>query len=169
VAHPHDIQRETAVNPGFDAGGPTTARIRVARLARRTTLAALAAVLAVSFGGQSTVGAQRLACKPTVTVTNLRPGGSAAIKIVTFKYKVAVSGNTIFTEGLSNKILTDGHRFEDWPSQTLSHAATGNVITETAVEFKVDNGPGWGPPITSAWFPHTFTCDDGHHYNHELR
>jgi hypothetical protein len=155
--------------PVTDVSEQSTFKVRVTNTTPRRALVALAAALAVSFGATSPAGATNLACKPTVTVTNLRPGGSAAIKIVNFQYKVDIHGDEIFTEGLVNKILTDGDRFEDWPSQTLQDAATGNKITQTAVGFRVDNGRGWGSLLTSAWFPHSFLCGDEHTYKHEIR
>jgi hypothetical protein len=95
--------------------------------------------------------AQSLKCKPFVHVTNNKP---AAIKVTKFLYKVAGS-NDVNTESLNNKRLAPRER-GDWPHQTLKEAATGVVVTSTAVEYKNDNsgaGDGWGPPHESHWFP----------------
>jgi len=98
-------------------------------------------------------------CRPNVRVTN---SSGNDIKVTKFKYKVTGSPE-IFTESLVNKNLSDDET-ENWPSQTLRFAVKGVVISETAVEFKPDTGPGWGSPTTSAWFPHSFTCGDNHNY-----
>ena len=124
---------------------------------RRHLLTALAAAVAVSFGATSPAVAN-VKCKPNVKVTNLK---GASIKVINFNYKIG--NNTIHTEGLTNKILSPNET-ENWPSQTLNDAATGVVITSTAVDFQDDNGPGYGPTQTSAWFPHSFTCTNTHNY-----
>ena len=123
----------------------------------RHLLGALAAALALSFGATSPAVAN-VKCKPNVRVTNQK---GASIKVINFKYKIG--NNTVHTEGLANKILTQNET-ENWPSQSLNDAATGVVITATAVDFQDDNGPGYGPTRTSAWFPHSFTCNDSHNY-----
>ena len=127
------------------------------KLPRRHLLGAFAAALAVSFGAASPAVAN-VKCKPNVRVTNLK---GASIKVINFKYKIG--NNTIHTEGLANKILTP-NEIENWPSQTLNDAATGVVITSSAIGYQDDTGPGYGPTKTSAWFPHSFTCNDTHNY-----
>ena len=124
---------------------------------RRHLLTALAAAVAVSFGATSPAVAN-VKCKPNVKVTNLK---GASIKVINFKYKIG--NNTIHTEGLANKVV-DTKDTEDWPSQTLNDAATGVVITSSAIGYQDDTGPGYGPTKTSAWFPHSFTCNDTHNY-----
>ena len=160
-----DMTADSPANPATDVGEPSTFKVRVSNSTRRRALVALAAVLAVSLGATSHVGAGALACKPTVTVTNSRPRGSAAIKVLNFKYKIG--DNRIYTEGLTNKVLTSGQS-EDWPSQTLNNAANGVKITSSAVELQVDNGRGWDPLTPLVWFPHTFACGENHHYNHVI-
>lgn len=123
-------------------------------------------VAAATLGLGSTAFAANLACKPDVEVTNKKP---ASIKVLKFKYKVAGS-NTVHTEGLNNKKLAVNET-EEWRSQKLGHAATGIVVTDTAVEYKDDNsgaGDGYGPVRSSPWFPHTFTCGDNHTYKHTI-
>jgi len=161
-----DMTDASAANPTTDVGEPSTLKIRISNNTRRRALVAFAAVLTVSLGATSHVGAGALKCKPTVTVTNSRPGGSAAIKVLSFKYKIG--DNRIYTEGLTNKVLTPG-QFEDWPSQTLANAANGVTITSSAVELQVDNGRGWDPLTPLVWFPHTFACGENHHYNHVIK
>jgi hypothetical protein len=107
-----------------------------------------------------------LECGPWVNSRNNKP---AAIKVTKFLYKVAGS-NDEHTESLDNKKLAPGERGE-WPHQTLRHAATGIVITSTAVEYKNDNsgaGDGWGSPHKSHWVAHSFTCNDEHNYNQDV-
>jgi hypothetical protein len=98
-------------------------------------------------------------CRPNVRVTN---SSGNDIKVTKFKYKVSGSPE-VFTESLVNKNLSPNET-ENWPSQTLRFAVKGVVVSETAVEFKPDTGPGWGSPTSSAWFPHSFTCGDNHNY-----
>jgi len=101
-------------------------------------------------------------CRPNVRATNNKP---TAIKVTKFKYKVAGS-NEVFTESLVNKKLTSGET-ENWPSQTLRYATKGVVVSSTAIEYKNDTsgaGDGWGAPVTSNWFDHTFECGDNHNY-----
>ena len=88
---------------------------------------------------------------------------AAAVAVSFGATSPAVANDTIHTEGLTNKILSPNET-ENWPSQTLNDAATGVVITSTAVDFQDDNGPGYGPTQTSAWFPHSFTCTNTHNY-----
>ncbi len=128
-----------------------------------TTAVALATALTVSFGATSQPAAAGVKCQPNVRVTNKK---GASIKVLNFKYKIGT--NTIYTEGLTNKILTPNET-ENWPSQRLSAAANGVVLTSTAVEYKDDTGGGYGSPRTSAWFPHSFTCGSNHNYIHEIQ
>lgn len=141
----------------------STFKVRVTNTTPRRALVALAAALAISFGATSQAGAT-VHCQPNVKVTK-GSGGATSIKVLNFKYKVG--GNTIYTEGLSNKVLTRGET-ENWPSQTLNHAATGVVITESAVEIQEDNGRGYGPSLPLVWFPHSFTCGANHNYIHVI-
>ena len=133
----------------------------------RWVMAGLAvAVSALLCNAATQATAAGLKCEPTVKVTNSK---GASIKVLKFKYKVAGSTDT-FTESLINKRLAPNET-EEWPSQKLGHAATGIVITSTAVEYKDDNsgaGDGYGPPRTSDWFPHTFTCGANHNYIHTV-
>ena len=128
------------------------------------TLVATAALAAMGLGNAAFAAAVN--CKPNVEVTNKK---GASIKVLTFKYKIAGSSET-FTEGLANKKLS-ANETEDWPSQTLNHAANGVVITSSAVEFQNDasgSGGGYGPRRTSAWHPHTFECGGNHTYKHNV-
>lgn len=137
----------------------------IQNITHRRALVALAMALAVSFGAIDTRPQSAVAgvkCSPNVRVTNNK---GASIKVLSFKYKIG--SNTIYTEGLDNKILTRNET-ENWPSQTLNSAANGVVLTSTAVEYKDDTGSGYGNPRTSAWFPHSFTCDSSHNYIHEI-
>jgi hypothetical protein len=132
-------------------------------LSRILAAAALGGIL-----GQSNVAtAANLHCTPKeIIVTNKKP---ASIKVLNFKYKVAGS-DKVFTEGLDNKKLAPNET-EEWKTQRLNHAATGVVITETAIEFKNDNsgdGDGYGKPEMSRWFPRTYTCGANHTYPHEI-
>jgi hypothetical protein len=131
---------------------------------RRALVALLVALSTVSFvGATSQTAMAGVKCKPNVRVTNNQ---GASIKVLNFKYKIG--SNTIYTEGLVNKVLTPNET-ENWPSQTLNNAATGVVLTSTAVEYKKDTGSGYkDPPLTSAWFPHSFTCGSNHNYIHEI-
>ena len=111
--------------------------------------------------------AQRLACAPSIIAHNNK---EIAIKVIRFKYKVA-GDNTTWYEALDNKVLAAGEQDKTWRRVTLQHAARGIVITETAVEYKNDNsgsGDGFGAPVWSAWFPHTYTCGDNHTYPHAI-
>ncbi|MBD1845331.1 hypothetical protein H6F89_18350 [Cyanobacteria bacterium FACHB-63] len=132
-------------------------------------LVALTTALAVTFGAAlpfsatSPATAAGVKCQPSVRVTNKK---GASIKVLRFLYKVG--GNKVYTEGLANKILTPNET-ENWSSQTLNNAATGVVVTSTAVEYKDDTGSGYGSPRTSAWFPHSFTCGSNHNYIHEIQ
>ena len=158
-----DMTAALAANPATDVGEHTTFKVRVGNPTHRRALVALATMLAVSLGATSQVGAGALACKPSVTVTNyLVPD----IKVLNFKYKIG--SNTVYTEGLRNEILST-YGDHEWPSQTLDYAATGVVITESAVEFQIRTSNGWATPQTSVWFPHSFACGANHHYNHEIR
>ncbi|MBS0435008.1 MAG: hypothetical protein JSR75_08955 [Proteobacteria bacterium] len=126
------------------------------------------AVLACSVIAAVPAGAAGLACKPDVIVTNDKP---ASIKVLKFKYKTKVGGNTVFTEGLDNRKLAANGETETWKSQKLGNAATGVVVTETAIEYKNDNsgsGDGYGPPKTSQWVTRTYTCSDAHTYPHTI-
>jgi hypothetical protein len=161
-----DMTRGLTSSPVTGVGEQSTFKARLKNTRHRRALLALAAMLAVSLGATPRTGAQALACKPNVRVVNLRGVGTAAIKVLSFKYKVG--DNTVYTEPLANKILTP-YQTENWPSQTLNHAPNGTVITSSAVELQIDNGPGWGPSFTSAWFPHTFGCGARHNYIHEIR
>jgi hypothetical protein len=153
---------------GFSFDGVTEGSGRNAALERRREMSKsslglfmVAAIGLVAVTAPS-ASAANLKCKPTVKATNNK---QAAIKVTKFKYKVA-GGNEIYTEGLVNKRLAPGET-EDWPSQTLGHAATGVVVSSHAVEYKNDNsgaGDGWGPPQTSAWITRTYTCNDNHTY-----
>ncbi|MBN8561054.1 MAG: hypothetical protein J0L70_11055 [Leptolyngbya sp. UWPOB_LEPTO1] len=135
----------------------------------RRVLVALTMSLAVTFGATVPFGATSPAtaagvkCQPSVKVTNKK---GASIKVLRFLYKVG--GSTVYTEGLVNKVLTPNET-ETWSSQTLNNAATGVVVTSTAVEYKDDTGRGYGSPHTSAWFPHSFTCAANHNYIHEIQ
>lgn len=128
----------------------------------------LVATAVVALGSQLGLAqAANLHCVPKeITVTNKKP---ASIKVLKLKYKVAGS-DKVYTEGLDNKKLAPDER-EEWPKQRLNHAATGVVVTETAIEYKNDNsgdGDGYGKPVTSKWFPHSYTCGSNHTYNHEI-
>ena len=91
---------------------------------RRALVALLAALSVVSFvGATSQTAMAGVKCKPNVRVTNKQ---GASIKVLNFKYKIG--SNTIYTEGLVNKVLTPNET-ENWPSQTLNNAATGVVLT----------------------------------------
>jgi hypothetical protein len=140
-------------------------KINLLQKNQRRVLAILVAALAmaVSFGSKPQTAVAGVQCKPNVRVTNKK---GASIKVLNFKYKIGNS--SIYTEGLVNKVLTPNET-ENWPSQTLGNAATGVVITSTAIEYKNDTGRGYGPPVTSAWFPHSFTCNDNHNYIHEIQ
>lgn len=127
------------------------------------TAVAVTTALAVSFGATPQAAVAVVNCKPNVRVTNKK---GASIKVISFKYKIG--SNTIYTEGLGNKILTQNET-ENWSSQTLNNAANGVVITSTAVEYRDDTGPGYGSPRTSAWFPHSFTCAASHNYIQEVQ
>ena len=130
-------------------------------LVRRTGIA-LAAALALSFGATAPARANKLACKPNVRVTNQK---GASIKVLRFLYTV---GGTEYSEGLTNKRLAPDET-ENWPSQTLQNAATGIVITSSRIEYKNDNsgaGDGYGPPVMSSPFPHSYTCNASHNYIH---
>jgi hypothetical protein len=77
---------------------------------------------------------------------------------------------TEFSESLVNKRLAPNET-ENWPSQTLRHAATGIVITSSRVEFKNDNsgaGDGLRSAVMSSAFPHSYICSDGHNYIHTI-
>jgi hypothetical protein len=161
-----DLTPASTSSPVTDVGEQSTCKARFWNTRHRRALLALAGVLAVSLCATPRTGAQALACKPNVRVVNLRGVGTAAIKVLSFKYKVG--DNTIYTEPLTNKILTP-YETENWPSQTLNHAPNGTVVTSSAVELQIDNGPGWGTPFTSAWFPHSFACGPRHNYIHEIR
>jgi hypothetical protein len=123
-----------------------------------TTTLALTFGATLSFGAMSPATAAGVHCQPTVKVTNNK---GASIKVLRFLYKVGSSQT--YTEGLGNRIVTPGET-EIWSSQTLNNAATGVVVTSTAVEYKDDTGRGYGPPRTSNWFPHSFTCASNHNY-----
>lgn len=135
----------------------------------RRVLAALTMALAVSFGATVPFGATSPAtaagvkCQATVKVTNKK---GASIKVLRLLYKVG--GNTVYTEGLLNKVLTPNET-ETWSSQTLNNAATGVVVTSTAIEYRDDTGRGYGSPRTSEWFPHSFTCAPNHNYVHAIQ
>ena len=127
---------------------------------RRTWLAA-AAALALSLGAASQAHAVP-ACKPDVFVKNEQ---SASIKVLRFLY--TVNGREE-SESLVNKRLAPGET-EEWPNQALNHAAEGNFISNTRVEFKRDNsgaGDGYGPPEMSGFFPHSssYTCLNDRNY-----
>jgi len=130
----------------------------------RRALAASAAMLALSLGAASQAEANPLSCAPNVRVINEK---GASIKVLRFLYTV---GGQEFSESLVNKRLAPNET-ENWPSQTLRHAATGIVITSSRVEFKNDNsgaGDGYGPPVMSSAFPHSYICSDGHNYIHTI-
>ena len=123
------------------------------------------AIALLGFGGLA--AAANLHCTPKeVVVTNKKP---ASIKVLNFKYKVAGS-DKVYSEGLDNKKLAPNET-EEWKNQRLNHAATGVVVTETAIEYKNDNsgaGDGYGKAVMSKWFPHSYTCSSGHTYQHEI-
>jgi hypothetical protein len=133
------------------------------RLVALTTTLALTFVATLPFVVTSPATAVGVHCKPTVKVTNNK---GASIKVLRFLYKVG--GSKIYTEGLGNRIVNPGET-EIWSSQTLNNAATGVVVTSTAVEYKNDTGSGYGSPRTSAWFPHSFTCASNHNYIQEIQ
>jgi hypothetical protein len=125
------------------------------------TLAVATLLAATGFAGNASAA---LNCKPDVKVVNNKP---ASIKVLKFKYRTELGGSAVFTESLNNRKLAANGDDETWKSQKLSDAATGIVVTETAVEYKDDNsgaGDGYGPAKTSPWFKHSFTCGDNHTY-----
>jgi hypothetical protein len=126
-----------------------------------------AAVLFTLVGQLNVATAANLHCTPKeVIVTNKK---SASIKVLNFKYKVEGS-DKVHTEGLGNKRLAPDER-EEWKNQRLNHAATGVVVTETAIEYKNDNsgdGDGYGKPEMSKWFPRTYKCGSNHTYPHDI-
>jgi len=129
----------------------------------------LCTAVVVALGGVATsASADDLHCAPAVIVTNGKP---ASIKVLNFKYKTATGGNTVFTEGLANKKLAANGEEHTWKSQKLNDAATGIVVTSTAIEYKNDNsgaGDGYGPPKTSKWITRSYTCNDSHTYPHTI-
>ncbi|HET7527210.1 MAG TPA: hypothetical protein VFK10_14810 [Burkholderiaceae bacterium] len=136
-----------------------------ASLTKARLCTAAAAVLGVVA---TSAGAANLHCAPDVIVTNEKP---ASIKVLNFKYKVATSGDKIFTEGLANKKLAANGEEHTWKSQKLNNAATGVVVTATAIEYKNDNsgaGDGYGPPKTSQWINRSYSCNDSHTYPHTI-
>jgi hypothetical protein len=135
-------------------------------LPRRHGLCAFVAALALPFGAPPQAAANDLACPADIFVMNRK---GASIKVLKFEY--TVRGKT-YTEGLDNKRLAPGEE-EEWHSVKLQHAAIGNVISSTRVEFKDDNsgaGDGYGPPRWSAPHPHTdsYECIKGRNYAHYI-
>ena len=141
-----------------------------APLAHRGALVAIVAALAVSFGATPQAGAADLTCKPDVFAKNRK---AASIKVTRFEYTVL--GRT-YTEGLANKRLAPGEEV-DWDKVRLQHAAIGNVITSTRIEYKDDTGgvgspigDPYGPPRWSDPHPHTssYPCLTDRNYAHYI-
>lgn len=133
---------------------------------RGRTLAAVAAALACSFAVPQ-VGAGPMTCSPDVYVKNRK---AASIKVLKFEY--TVKGKSAKTESLVNKRLAPGEE-ERWPTQNLSKADDGDVITSTRVQYKNDNsgaGDGYGPAKWSKDHPHSdgYYCMDGRNYAHYI-
>ena len=129
--------------------------------ARHRTWLAAAAVLALSLGAASQAHAVP-PCNADVFVKNEQ---SASIKVLRFLYTV---NGVERSESLVNKRLAPGET-EEWPNQALNHAAEGNWISNTRVEYKRDNsgaGDGYGPPEMSGFFPHStgYVCLDDRNY-----
>ncbi|RZL89435.1 MAG: hypothetical protein EOP82_19810 [Variovorax sp.] len=148
----------------------TVSKENAAPRAHRGALAALAAALAMSFGAMPQASADGLKCRIDLYAKNRTP---ASIKVTRFEY--TVRGNT-YTEGLANKRVAPGEEV-DWDKVSLQHAAIGNVITSTRVEYKEDTsgvgspiGDPYGPPKWSA--PHTHTsnypCATDRNYAHYI-
>ena len=127
----------------------------------RRALFAAASTLALSVGVMSQAHAVS-ACKIDVFVKNEQ---SASVKVLKFFY--TVNGHE-YHESLVNKRLAPGETAE-WPNQALAHAAEGNWISNTHVEFKPNNsgaGDGYGPVESSEDFTHssTYTCLNDRNY-----
>jgi hypothetical protein len=140
--------------------------VPVTNTSHRYRLAAVAAALTVSFGAASQAGAAGLECKADIVAENKK---DISIKVLRFEYEVL--GKT-YTEPLANKRLAPGER-ETWPTQKLAHAANGNLITTTRLEYKDDTsgtgspiGDPYGPPKWSDYHPHTptYVCFNGRDY-----
>ena len=138
--------------------------------AHRGALIAVAAALAMSFGAIPQASADNLKCKIDVYTMNRKP---ASIKVIRFEYTVL--GKT-YTEGLANKRVAPGEEV-DWDKVSLQHAAIGNVITSTRVEYKDDTsgvgspiGDPYGPPKWSKAHPHTssYPCMTDRNYAHYI-
>lgn len=121
------------------------------------------ASVATAFLSNTSPVLANVKCKPDVKVTNNK---GASIKVLNFKYKIG--SGTVYTEGLANKVVGKNDS-NTWNTQSLNHAATGIVITETAIEYKDDTGRGYGPSKTSSWTSHTSACNSAKDYNHVIQ
>jgi hypothetical protein len=145
-----------------EASARTAFKLRAMNAAHHRALAALSAVLALSLGVASHTNAANIKCPPDVFVMNKK---ATAIKVLRFEYTVL---DKSYIESLVNKRLAPGQT-EEWPTQQLGHAAEGNVIATTRVEYKDDNsggGDGWGSAHWSDYHSHstTYLCFKGTNY-----